>query len=189
MAGAANYSPGDRPPEPKGLFGWVAELFRQVSADRDLIGPGRYTAYNGLLGLILVGVAAIILVEPGHGSPLAGGALAVIGAVLCAGVPVARFRAGALDRVLVAQGGALVALALGLAAGSVRWALRAPPHAPFRYLPGLTLVLLVYGALQIAFYGGWRPGLDRRLRRAALLVGVGCEIVLAISLSIRLLRP
>ncbi len=173
---------------PKGLLGWLAELVAQINADHDLIGPGRYVSYNFLIGLILMGVAAIMLVEPGHGSASGAGGLGVIGVLLCAGVPVARFRPGAVYRVLVAQGTALVVLSLILAAGTVLWALRAPPHAPFRYMPGLTLVLLVYGTLQIAAYRGGRAVLERRLRRAALFVGVVCEIVVAASLVIRLYR-
>jgi hypothetical protein len=170
------------------MLGWLAELFAQINADRDLIGPGRYASYNLFIGLILIGVGAIILVEPGHGPAPAGGALVVIGVILGAGVPVARFGTGALDRLLVAQGVALVLLSLSLGAGSLLWALRAPPHAPFRYMPGLTLVLLVYGALQIAAFGGWRAGVDRRLRRTALWVGVACEIVVAGGLIVRLFR-
>ena len=173
---------------PKGMLGWLAELVAQINADHDLIGPGRYVSYNFLIGLILIGVAAIILVEPGHGSASAGATLGVIGLLLCAGVPVARFRPGALDGVLLAQGTALVVLSLSLGAGAVLWALRAPPHAPFRYMPGVTLVLLVYGALQIASYRGGRAGFDRRLRRTALFVGAACELVVAASLIIRLYR-
>lgn len=174
---------------PRGFFGWLTELSAQINADRDLIGAARYTAYNFLIGLILLGLGAVILVEPGHGRAAAGAALCAIGALLCAGVPVAKFRTGALERLLVAQGTALVVMSLIVGAGSLAWALRAPPHAPFRYLPGMILVPLVYGTLQVATFGGWRPEVGRRLRRAALLVGVTCELALAVGLVIRLLRP
>ena len=173
---------------PNRSFWWLSELAAQVHADRDLIGPARYTAYNFFLGLILIGVGAIILVEPGHGSAAAGAALGALGILLCAGVPVARFRTAALEHLLVAQGLALVVLSLGLAAGSLLWALRAPPHAPFRYLPGMILVPLVYGTLQIATFGGWRPEVNRRLRRTALFAGAACEIALAAGLIIHLVR-
>ncbi len=174
---------------PKESRGWLADLVAQIGADRDLIGPGRYAAYNLLIGLALAGVGAIILIEPGHGPAWAGAALGALGGLLCVGVLAARFFTGALDRLLVAQGTALVALGFGLAAGSLVWALRAPPHAPFRYLPGLALVPLVYGTLQIAAFGGWRPEVGRRLRRAALWVGVACEIAVAAALLVRSLRP
>jgi hypothetical protein len=173
---------------PKRPFGWLAELAHQVHADRDLIGPARYTAYNFFFGLILIGVFAIILVEPGHASTATGAAIGALAILLCAGVPVARFRTAALERVLVAQGLALVALSVGLAAGSLVWALCAAAHTSFRYAPGMIFVPLVYGTLQVATFGGWGPGVNRRLRLAALFAGVACEIVVAVGVVIHLLR-
>ncbi len=173
---------------PKSSLGWLAELGAQINADRDLIGPARYTAYNFLIGLVLMGVGALILIEPGHGPAAGGGALCALGVLLAAGVPVAHLKTAALERLLVAQGAALVLLSLVLGGGSLWWALRAPPHAPFRYAPGMIFVPLVYGTLQVATFGGWRPEADRRLRRTAVFLGVACEIVLAAGLIFHLFR-
>ena len=185
-AGVGDGGRGGRRPDRK--FAFLVDLFAQVNADRDLIGPGRYTVYNLFIGLILIAVAAIVLVEPGHGPGSAGLTLGAIGLLLCAGMPVARFRTRTLDRLLVAQGAALVALSLAVGFGSVVWALRAPPNAPFRYAPGLTLVSLLYGTLQIAAFGGWPAARARRLRRAALLLGAACELALIVCLIVRLVR-
>ena len=135
---------------------WLAELVAQMTSDRDIISPGRYCAYNAFLGVILLGIAAIIAVDPGHGPESASVALGAAGVALVVAIPVALLRPSWVGRLLAWQGALLILLALVLAAGSMRWALYASAAAPFRYLPGLTLLLLAYGALQATGFGRWR---------------------------------
>lgn len=175
------------PTQPRGLLGWVGQVFQQVYSDRELILPGRYAAYNAFIGIILVGASILVIVEPRLGSFRTAGCLGAGGLLLLAGVPVALLRPASATRLLSAQGMVLVGLAIALTVGSVTWALRAPPHAPFRYVPGVTLVLLVYGMLQIAAFGPW-PGCAKRIRMVGLILGLGCELTMAVSLIMRAVR-
>ena len=179
--------PGGRP-APRGLLGWVGQVFQQVYSDRQLIPPGRYAACNAFIGLILLGVAAMVVMEPGLGSSRTAASVGAAGVLLLAGIPVVLLRPSIATRVLALHGAVLGGLAVALTAGSVRWALRAPPHTPFRYVPGAALVLLVYGMLQIAAFGPWRER-AKRLRMAGLILGLGCELAIAGFMIARAARP
>ncbi len=179
--------PDGRPP-PRGLLGWVGQVFQQVYSDRQLIPPGRYMAYNAFIGILLVAVASLVVVEPRLGSGRTATGLGAAGILLLAGIPVALLRSSIATRVLALHGAVLGGLAVALTGGSIRWALRAPAHAPFRYAPGAALVLLVYGMLQIAAFGPW-PDRARRIRMAGLILGLGCELAVAGFLIARAARP
>ena len=179
--------PGGGAP-PRGLLGWVGQVFQQVYSDRELIPPGRYAGYNAFMGIILLGGGALVAVEPGLGSTRTAASVAAAGLLLLAGIPVALLRPSIATRLLALHGMVLVALAVALTAGSITWALRAPSHAPFRYAPGATLVLLVYGMLQIAAFGPW-PGQAKRLRMAGVVLGLACEVAVGVFLILRATRP
>ena len=179
--------PGGRPP-PRGLLGWVGQVFQQVYSDRQLIPPGRYAAYNAFIGIILLGVAAIVAMEPQLGSSRTVGSVGAVGMLLLTGIPVAFLRPSIATRVLALHGVVLGGLAVALTAGSITWALQAPAHAPFRYAPGAALVLLVYGMLQIVAFDPWRER-AKQLRMAGLIVGLGCELAIAVALIVRAARP
>ena len=78
-------------------------------------------------------------------------------------------------------------IALALAIGSVAWALTAPPAAPFRFAPGVTLVLLAFGMHQLATFGPWHARAGQ-LRKAGLVAGIICELAVATGLLLRALR-
>lgn len=179
--------PGGGPP-PRGLLGWMGQVFQQVYSDRELIPPGRYLAYNAFIGIILLGGATLVVVEPRLGSARTAVCLVAAGLLLLAEVPVALLRPAIATRLLSLHGTVLVGLAAALTAGSITWALRAPSHAPFRYAPGATLVLLVYGMLQIAAFGPW-SGSAKRIRKAGLTLGLACELTTAVFLIVRATRP
>jgi len=178
--------PGGRS-SPSGLLGWVGQVFQQVYSDRQLIPPGKYVAYNAFIGIILAGGAVLVALEPRLGSSRTAASLGVTGILLLAGIPVALLRPSIATRLLALHGAVLVGLAVALTAGSISWALRAPPHAPFRYAPGAGLVLLVYGMLQVAAFGPW-PERAKRLRMVGLILGLGCEATVVVFLILRASR-
>jgi hypothetical protein len=174
----------------RGRLGWVTDLFAQVFSTREIIPPGQYCAYNAFAGIILLGAAFLIGIGSGSGSGSVGIAVAlgVTGLVMISGVPGALFRAGTVPRLLVFQGSLFVLLAFAYTVDSVKWAFLAPRFSPFRYAPGLALVLLTYGGLQVAGFGRW-TGTRRRFRVACLIAGVLCELLIGSALLLRALRP
>jgi hypothetical protein len=170
--------------------GWLAsvtELFAQVFSAREIISPGRYCAYNAFAGVILLAAAILVGIEPGLGTATGAGALGSVAVVMLSAIPVALFRPLAVPALLVLQGSLFILLGLALAADSVRWALFAPPFRPFRYAPGLALVMVTYGALQTAGFGPW-AGRARSLRIAGLIAGILCELLVGGALAIRAFR-
>jgi len=72
-------------------------------------------------------------------------------------------------------------LAISLAADAIGWARPPAPRGPFRYVPGLTLVLFTYGGLLVAGAGPWQTR-ARPIRIGALAVGVVVELVVGVVL-------
>src|SRR3990172_1107186 len=93
-------------------------------------------------------------------------------------IPVALLRRAALPSLLVLQVSLYNLLGLAFDADCVRWALFAPPLRPFRYAPGLVLVIVTYGALQAAGFGP-SAARARGLRVAGLVARVLCELLVA----------
>lgn len=168
----------DRTPGP---FGWLANLFRQVFSDRAVISPGTYCAYNAFAGVILLAAAILMRVEPGFGSARAAAAAALAGVLLIAAVPVALRRPIAAPKLLFVHGLLFTLLAIALAADAIGWARLPAPRGPFRYAPGLTLLLFTYGGLQVGGFGPWRTW-ARPIRIGALAAGVVVELVVGVVL-------
>ena len=147
--------------------------------------------YNGFIGLILLVVAALIFVQPRIATTAHAAVCGAVGLALLAGPLLARSRPAMLPRLLALDGVLLIGLAVLLAGDSVVWALRAPAPSPFRYAPGMVLVPVVYGALQLADPGNGSDAivLRRKLfRRAGLIAGVIGEVTVAIALLVRASR-
>jgi hypothetical protein len=162
----------------------LRELVAQVFSERELIDPGTYAAYNIFVGLILVGAAVLVLVEPRVGPIALAVALGIAGLTMVAALPVAYLLPRATIGLLCAHGVLFILLALSLAGESIRWALLAPPLSSFRYLPGLIVAALTYGGLQVAVFGP-RWANARRIRVASLTIGVLAELAVALALIVR----
>ena len=153
--------------------------------------------YNAFVGLILVSLATMVLADPKLGNTgnirtradVVG--YAAIGLTFLCGPVLSRLRPGLLPRLMVLDGALFVCLAIYVAGDGVSWALRAAANASFRYAPGVTLVTMIYGALQLS-----KPGDDseavvrrrRRLRHVALITGNIGEAVVAATLLGRAFR-
>jgi hypothetical protein len=165
----------------RGRLDWVKDLFAQVFADREIIGPGQYCAYNAFVGVILLLFAVLSWVEPrgapGIDVPLLGGG----GLILVAGVALALLRPAVAVRFLAVHGVVIVVLAAWLWADSMKHVLSPGPLVNFKYLPGPILVATSYGALQIAAFGPW-PRRARLVRLGGFVVGLLLELAMVASL-------
>lgn len=159
----------------------------QVFSPREIIPPGTYCAYNAFAGIILLVAAILVHIEPGWGTTAGAAALGLVALVMMSAIPVALLRPAAVPALLVLQGSLFILLGLAFAADCVRWALFAPPLRPFRYAPGLVLVIVTYGALQAAGFGP-SAARARRLRIAGLVAGILCELLVAGALAFRAFR-
>lgn len=162
----------------------LGDLVAQVFSERDLIDAGTYAAYNIFVGLILIGAAVLVLVEPHLGPIALAVALGIAGLAMVAALPVAFLWPRAISGLLGAHGVLFILLALSLAGDSIRWALLAPPLSSFRYLPGLIVVALTYGGLQVAIFGP-RVANARRIRIASLTIGVLAELAVGLAFIVR----
>ena len=166
-------------------LGWLSALFRAAFAEQPTISQGRYVSCNLAAGLVLI--TGFMLSDAklgGLGSELGLGAG---GLALMAGFLVQRLRPSALPSLLAIHGVVFSLLAAALTFTSVRWAFFAPRESPFRYAPGLILVLTTYSALLIGVFGRWR-GSSRRMRAVAVWLGVFLELAVMASLLIRASR-
>jgi hypothetical protein len=187
-------SPLENHERPDGQDSWLRVLMAQVRTDREVIPPAQYLVYDAFVGLIALVIALLIgagtFQGATHGSAAAV-VLAMVSVILLSGPLIAIRRPPATRALLLLQGALLVALALILAAISMQWALQAPRGAAFRYAPGLILIVMVYGALQIA--AGVRlqasaGSASRWCRRAGIVTGVCCELLVAAALLWRASR-
>jgi hypothetical protein len=157
----------------------VPDLFGQVFSERSRIDAGRYCAYNGFLGVLLLGGAIVLRVSaPPELLGQAGFVLVVVSAVVLLSsliVPLARPRS--VPPLLAVQGALVVVLTLAFAAACARWATRTAHHS-FRYLPGLIVAGTTYGAAQWAEFGPSRAR-PRPWRVAGFVAGVVFEAVVA----------
>lgn len=171
---------------------WIA-LSDVVRAERaELTGPpgipaARYALYNAIVGGFLLLVATIQLLEPERWSSFGVIGLGSVGLLLQLGIVLTTLGAGMPPRVLLFSGLLLSALTVAFAISSIEWALRAPPSGAFRYMPGLVLVLGVYGTLQVA---ASRPSWPRakRLKMFGLCLSLVCELAAMAALTARALR-
>lgn len=171
-------------PEHRARRRWFGDLVAQLFSEREIVAAGTYAAYNVFAGVILIGVAALVLVEPRLGPVALALGIGAFGVAMVSMLPVAYLWPRAAPTLLFGHGVLFVVLALSFAVASVRWALQAPPLAPFRYVPGLALVPLTYGGLQVAAFGP-RGTNARRIRIAGLIVGALAELAVGIALMAR----
>jgi hypothetical protein len=167
--------------------GWLTALFAEVFATRPSIPEGRYLMLNAFGGLFLLLLAALILGEPRGAGRSAAFALGASGFVLEISLLVSTIWRSLTPRLLAFHGFLLVSLALASAITSIDWALQAPPLSPFRYAPGLILVLMTYGMLQVAAFGPWTRG-GRQIRLAGVVAGLVCELLVLVSFVVRAVR-
>jgi hypothetical protein len=179
--------PEKTPSKRSGSLGWLSALFTEAFASHPSISAARYAANNAIVGIALAVVSLLKLMSPTSRNAPADLVLGAMGLVLCAGLLLLSARPAILVGMLVLHGAILATLAIGLAITSVRWAFQAPPLSSFHYLPGVTLVVLTYGALQIAAFGPW-PKRSRRIRAAGMGVGLILELAVLVSLAIRASR-
>jgi len=174
------------PDEKRGFWRDLRLLFAQAFSDRSLIEPATYASYNIVLGALLLVVAALSHFQPTPRSITETVLLAGSGVVLVSALVLVRVRPDLLPRLMLIQGALVVGLAVAFVASTVIWSFRAPVHAQFRYLPGITLVLMLYGFLQLAEFGP-RPR-SSCLRRTGLWLGIGGELIAALCLLLRFTR-
>jgi hypothetical protein len=179
-----NLAPGEGR---QGFFRDLRLLFVQAFSDQSLIDPATYASYNIALGALLLVIAVLSRLQVAPGSIVETVVLAVAGTLLVSGLALVRVRPALLERLLLIQGVLVISLAFASASSTVVWSFRAPPHAQFRYLPGVTLVLMLYGFLQLAEFGP-RTIRSSWLRRTGLWLGIGTELVSAACLLLRFTR-
>lgn len=168
--------------------GAAALFWAQLWSDRALVSPARHCVYNAFVGLLALALAVIVLVEPSRGTALHAIVFGAIGLTLLLGPALVRWRPVTLTDLLALDGILLVCLGVFFAGDSAVWALRAPAEAPFRYAPGVIVILFLYGALQLARPGDESPAMilrRRKLRRVALITGIVFEIFVAATLLVR----
>lgn len=163
-------------------------LFKQVFSDKHLITPKQYATYNGILGLALLALAAIPLTRPEPGSLVSAAILGGSGLFASGGGLVMLLRRTPLPGLLAAHGVCVALVGLFLSIHSLAWSVHAPSLDRFRYAPGLTLILVMYGMLQLAAFGPVPRVHAGRLRLAGLLAGIACELAVAICLLVLALR-
>jgi hypothetical protein len=169
---------------PRGGF---TALFAEVFSDAPRVPAGRYAVYNAVLGGFLLLLATIQFLEPERWSSASAIGLGSVGLLLQSGIVVSTLRSDMPPRVLLFSGLLLGALTVAFTISSIEWAWRAPPLSPFRYMPGVVLLLGVYGALQVA---ASRPSWQhaKRLKLVGLCVSLLCELAVMAALIVRGLR-
>lgn len=177
-------SPEDRR---QGFWHDLRLLFAQAFSDQSLIDPAIYASYNIILGALLLVIAVLTRLQVAPSSLAETVVLAVAGVTLVSGLVLVRLRSERMERLLLVQSVLVIGLAIASAVSTVVWSFVAPPHAQFRYLPGVSLVLMLYGFVQLAEFGPQALRLSW-LRRAGLFFGVGAELVVAMALTLRLTR-
>jgi hypothetical protein len=165
-------------------LGWLSALFRAAFAEQPTISQGRYVICNLGAGLLLLLIAGLMLGDPKLGSFGSEIGLGIAGLLLSAGVLVQRVRLSTLPALLAAHGVVFALLAGALTFTSVRWAFLAPAESPFRYAPGLILILTTYSALLIGVFGPWQRS-SRRMRTVGVWLGVFLELCVLASLLVR----
>jgi hypothetical protein len=166
---------------------WLTELFRELFTSTPKLLPGRYAAYNALIGGILLLIGAVMLSGPARSSFAVAIVLVSVGVLLEIGIVLVFLGIELPRAVLLLSGLLITALTVAASASSVDWALRAPPKSGFRYAPALSLVLGVYGMLQVA---ASRPDTARAraIKMCGLYLGLLCELAVFVSLLVRATR-
>jgi len=159
---------------------FTSDLMAQLFSDRARFGAERYSAYNGFLGLVLLGGAfALRTSGPPDRLGAPGFALVVASALaLLAAYAVPALRPRLVPVLLAAHGLLIVALTVAFALACALWAL-ATPAGGFRYLPGLIVVGMTYGAALWADFGPARAR-PRPWRLAGFVAGAALEVVVAV---------
>jgi hypothetical protein len=168
------------PPRRAPSASFLLDLFAQLFTARSRIDAGRCCAYNGFLGLLLLG-GALALRLAGPPDLLGGGGFALVvasAAVLIAAFVVPVTRPRLVPALLAAQGLVIVTLTVGFALACTAWALASPATGAFKYLPGLIVVGTTYGAALWADFGPARAR-PRRWRLAGFITGTALEMVVA----------
>jgi hypothetical protein len=114
-------------------------VWTQLWSDRTIFTPARYSVYDAVVGCILLGLAALVLSERAGATIAHAAVYGAVGPTLLGAGLLAK-RVGVPSR----------RLATLLTAGSIVWAVRAPARAPFRYAPGMIVLLPLYGTMQLA---------------------------------------
>ena len=168
-----------------------AQLWAQLWSDRSLIPPARYCVYDAFVGVIALALAVMVLVEPGRGTTAHVVVYGAMGITLLGGPLLALRRPATLPRLLAINGVLLMGLGFFFAGDGAVWALRAPAQAPFRYAPGVSLCLLLFGAMHLADPGSDSVAIVRRrrwVRKVALITGIICELFVVGTLIARAMR-
>lgn len=150
----------------------LTSIFEQVFSNETLIAPKQYLTANAIAGVVLALWGAALALEARSG----GAALLVAGIAIVALVVSSAAREAWAATALCIQGAVLAVLGVGLAADTMRWAATAPPHATFRYVPGVIAIAITYGMLQIAAFGGSAKRAPT-LRIAGLVSGAVLELI------------
>ena len=180
-------APNDERNVPRAPF--LRDRLGQVFSPGGRLDAGRCCAANAFLGVVVLG-GALALRLSGPPDPLGGGRFAFAvagGAVLLAALVVPLVRPRFVPALLAAHGAIVVALAIAFALACAAWALEAPAERSFRYLPGLIVVGVAYGAALWADFG---PGLahPRRWRCAGFVAGAVVEAVVAALVARAVMR-
>jgi hypothetical protein len=167
----------------------MTAVFAQIWSDRAVINVGQFCAYNAAIGLGAFGLGLVSWIAPVSAPAEASALLLGLGLLLLAGLPFASAAPAAVSRVLFAHGLLITGTALFGSMWSIAYLLRpaATAHS-FRYVPGLTLVLVSYGMLQVGLFGPW-PQHSRKLRRFGFLLGLVNDLMLSAVLVWRLWGP
>ncbi len=167
---------------------FARDLLAQVFSDKSHIDAGRYCAYNGFLGVIILGAAIVLEVS---GSPPALGIwgvalVALSGMALMTALVMPLAWPGRVPKLLAVHGALVLVLTAAFAISCARWALLASPRPSFRYLPGLIVVGVTYGTAQWAEI---RSHGRRAWRFRGFVAGVVAETVVAALVLFAALRP
>jgi hypothetical protein len=171
-------TPRDDRNAPLGSF--LRDLFAQLFSAGARIDSARCCAYSAFLGLLLL-IGALALRLAGPSDPLGGlGFMVVVtsAVVLLAALVVPVVRPRLVPTLLAVQGVVIVALSAGFALACAVWALGTPATGSFRYLPGVIVVGVTYGAALWADFGPARAH-PRPWRLAGFIAGVALEAAVA----------
>jgi hypothetical protein len=167
----------------------LRDLIAQLFSERSRIDAGRYCAYNGFLGLLLLG-GALTLRLSGPPDPLGGPGFALVAAgsvVLLAAFVIPTARPHRVPTLLAAQGLVIIALTIGFALACATWALGTPTTRAFRYLPGPIVLGATYGAALWTDFGPTRAR-PRSWRLAGFIAGIALEAAVAVLVIGAMLR-
>ena len=167
-------------------FAWLTALFAAAFAERPKIPTSTYVLCNSIAGLVVVALGVLMLAESKY-TLLVGLGIVASGSVLCVGALFHRAGPAALAKALTVQGFTIALQSAVIFFTSVHWALKAPPASPFRYAPGLVLVMSTYATLLLAVFGPW-PQQSRRIRLAGVCTGAVLELGMLLGFAVRLAR-